>query len=401
MGFESGPYFKPKELDLPMTNSYFNAVSGAAATPAPIFSSHDLTDSAAQTASVAPRAPIAPWVQSGFVAIPVEFFRVAIGQLSKRAQSLYFLHCSHANARGENAGLSYCYRETLARELNCSLDTVDRANLELEKHGLIEDAGRRYRHGGAVVYRLNPPARWKFKTPQSPVKSSARAARKTAALRPQLCVGEAAVLRPITRDTEHLKAKEQQTAPSQNLNRGALEGTVVVVEKTSFEKTEKQAPAKPANQREQSVYAALERQGFKAAMAQRLVTQYGVEACAYQLKRLEGQNAVRSRTGWLVAALKEGDRDEIAPVATPVQEKTAPPSLTPDQRAQRLARVEAHQKEQHEVAARVLAGLDVKRQTYIGRCVQLERLSLAEVIKREEHGAFSVTWNHRTSLRQN
>ena len=185
-----------------MTNSYSNAAQGAAATPAPTSSSHVSTVSASQPTS---RAPIAPWVQGGFVAIPAEFYRVAAGQLSPRAQSLYGLHCSHANARGENAGLSYCYRETLARELNCSLDTIDRANLELEKHGLIKDAGRRYQHGGAVVYRITPSSKWKFEAPKSPP----RTPRKNAALKSQPCGEGAAPMRPITRALKQLKAKEQ------------------------------------------------------------------------------------------------------------------------------------------------------------------------------------------------
>ena len=136
-----------------MTTSYFNAAPGAAATPAPIFSSQ-ASDSA--SASPALRAPIAPWVESTFVAIPSEFFARAIAHLSARAQSLYLLHCSHARTRGQGAGLSFCYRETLARELDCSLDTVDRANTELEKAALIENTGRRYQHGGAVVYHKKP-----------------------------------------------------------------------------------------------------------------------------------------------------------------------------------------------------------------------------------------------------
>ena len=40
-------------------------------------------------------------------------------------------------------------------------------------------------------------------------------------------------------------------------------------------------------------------------------------------------------------------------------------------------------------AARVFAGLDLKRQAYLSRCVELEGLSLVEVVKREEHYALS------------
>ena len=124
-------------------------------------------------------------------------------------------------------------------------------------------------------------------------------------------------------------------------------------------------------------------------MARRLVAEHGAEACAYQLQRLEGQSAVRSRIGWLIAALERGDRDEEP---TPEQ-KAAPPTLTPQEKAERLARVEAHQQRESEVAARVWAALDMKRQAYIRRCMELEGLSLVEVIKREEHYAFTGAWN--------
>ena len=40
-------------------------------------------------------------------------------------------------------------------------------------------------------------------------------------------------------------------------------------------------------------------------------------------------------------------------------------------------------------AARVWAALEPKRQAYISRCVELEGLSLVEVVKRDEHYAFS------------
>ena len=373
-----------------MTNSYFNAAAGAAATPAPIFSSHDSTVDAQSAANATPRAPIAPWVQGGFVAIPIEFSRLAIGQLSPRAQSLYIAHCSHANARGENAGFSYCYRETLARELNCSLDTIDRANLELEKHGMIEDNGRRYRHGGAVVYQLNAPAKWKFEAPPSPVKSPPRAARKGAALTPQRCAGEAATLRPITRDKEHLKAKEQQTALEEIENVRADSESVEATKpkRVAVVVVENQIPVenpKAPDENEARVRAALVRQSFTAGMAERLMLKHGTEACARQLERLTKQSHVKSATGWLIRALERDDHDAVAAVV--VAAPVPPPSA--EEKAERAARMKARAERESAAVARVFAGLDWQRQAYIGRCVELEGLSLAQVIKRDEHYALS------------
>lgn len=321
------------------------------------------------------RATKAPWIETGFVQIPIEFFANAVKSLSKGAQRVYFLHCKHARTKGEGAGFSYAYRETLARELGCSLSTVDRANAELEQRHLIRDVGRRFQHGGAVVFQLLSPSKWCFD------------ARKNAPLTQQKCALEDAKTRPITKDKKQLKPKEQQTAL-----RSFSAQAPVVVDSTKVE--EAASPSLPPET--QMVCAQLEAQGITATLAVALVTRHGERECAYQVARLGRQKAVRNRAAWLSSALVRGDRDatpsDAAPVPAPLPKKEPSPEEAALQRVRELAK----QKECHEVAEQVLATLDARRQAYILRCVELEKTTLERVIERDEHYAFGLELRRRT-----
>ncbi len=320
------------------------------------------------------RAVKAPWIETGFVQIPVEFFAQAIQCLSKGAQRVYFLHCKHARTKGEGAGFSYAYRETLARELGCSLSTVDRANAELEQHHLIRDVGRRFQHGGAVVFQLLPPSKWGFD------------ARKNAPLTPQNCAPGDAKTRSITKDEKQLKPKKQRTAL-----RSFSAQAPVVVESTKVE----EVASPPVSPETQAVCAQLEAQGITATLAVALVKRHGEAECAYQVARLGRQKAVRNRAAWLSSALVRGDRDaipsEAAPVPVPPPNKEPSPEEAALQRARELAKGE----ERSEVAEQVLATLDARRQAYILRCVELENTTLVRVIERDEHYTFGLGLRRR------
>ncbi len=342
-----------------MTTTYFNTSRGAAASFAPLVSS--------QSSS---RAPIAPWIETGFVAIPIEFFHVAASQLSARAQKIYFLHCSKARTKGEGAGFSYAYRETLARQLGCSVDTVDRGNAELEKHGLIQAVGRRYPHGGAMVYRLNPPSKWTLDTG------------KSAASAPHFCDAEAAKVRRKTKDPRTSKTKKQQPH-AREVKAIPREDVVVEV---------KEVEAVPAE--EKAVVATLQGQGVEAQMALHWVACYGEKACLRQLERLGRQKNVRNRVGWLRCALLRGDKDEQC--ASPQMPSAPKPELSLKEKTLRQ-KCEQQQEEQNvRVAEQVLASLDPKTQAFVLRCVELEKTTLLRVIEREENYAFTVYTRRQT-----
>ncbi len=57
---------------------------------------------------------------------------------------------------------SVCCRQTFAKHLNCSLATVDRANTELQRAGLITKMEYQFEHEGLIYifYRLNPLSEW-------------------------------------------------------------------------------------------------------------------------------------------------------------------------------------------------------------------------------------------------
>jgi len=309
------------------------------------------------------------------------------------------LHCSKAKASGDGAGLSYAYRDTLARMLGCSLDTVDRGNAELERAGLLEAVGRRYPHGGAVVYRLNPPSKWTL------------GSRKSAALAPQNCGGGAAKVRPITKAKKQLKAKEQQTASPAFL-KSASEHAARAPEVLDVVPIEIEASKTPEDvtfpvcPEEDTACIALEAQGVSASMSRHLVSKHGARECAYQLERLRRQKKVRNPAAWLNSALLRGDRDSapiasapLAPQGHAPREKDAPASvpkaLSPEEEAVKRARQLAREREQHDVAKIILATLDEKRQAFIVRCVELEQVPLARVMAREEHLAIARYWRGR------
>ncbi len=295
-----------------MTNNQaYNAVS-VAAIPAQLVSSQPA------------KKGVAPWVgEHGFFQIPTEFSGEAAAVLSPRAQTVYIQHCSQALATGDGAGRSYAYRETLAVRLNCSLDTVDRANAELELAGLITETGRRFQHGGAVVYRLNAPSKWTL------------ADRKNAATKPQPRDVQAAVERRKTKGTFQLKAKEQQTP---------LRSENVVVSIPSNESA-------PCPDTAALIARIVGEAQLSAAAAAKLIEQHGIEKVTLQLNWLPLRNpksapatfrASLKGDGWnsphrmaRPETLREpvranaGAYDEHRPTA-PV-ERQAPPKMAPPQ----------------------------------------------------------------------
>ena len=335
-----------------MTTTFY-AASATAATHAHLLHT--------QTASKA------PWIETSFVQIPFEFFAEAIKVLSKGAQRVYVLHCKHAKATGEGAGYSYAYRETLARELGCSLSTVDRANAELESRGMIRDTGRRFQHGGAVKFQLQGASKWTFAT------------RKIAPLTTQKCAGEDAKMRPITKAKEHLKPKEQQTASREN---------VVAVPQSSIVQPGATPQSQPGDSHE--ITLKLQELGFDAKNAAWLVSAYGESACAYQLERLSRTKDVRSPVRWLRTAITQGHRDALQSASAPEAPKPAP---TPAELARNEQKRLARERIEALAAQRVFDGLSPARQNYIRRDMELRRddgkaHSLTDSIKSQENGAF-------------
>lgn len=342
-----------------MTTTYFNTPVGALPAPAHLLSSQPVS-----------RAPKAPWIETGFVQIPSEFFAQAIRRLSKGAFRVYSLHCKHARTRGERAGYSYCYRETLARELDCSLATIDRANAELERYGLIQDTGRRFQHGGAVMFQLQPPSQWRFDSD------------KTASSKAQKRAVGGAKMRPITKDKEHLKPKKQQPHAREVkplLGTKAATEKVVVVEGNAVEELPVEVPP---------VFTALQAQGIEAQVALHWLAHHGEAACLYQLERLGRQKNVRNRVGWLRCALLRGDKDQEP---APPQAPAAPgKELSPEERARRRERQRQQEEQETLVAEQVFASLEPMRQAFVLRCIELEKTTLSRVIERDENYAFTL-----------
>lgn len=140
----------------------------------------------------------ATWVSGAFCPLDRAFLTLALPHLTARAIRVYMAHLKVAN---QGSGKSYAYRETLAAALDCSMDTVDRGNDELEKHGLIAADGRRHRCGGPVVWVLQSPSFWKFDTD------------KNAALTPQKREVDSAKVRHTTKKAEKKEFLKTDKAP--------------------------------------------------------------------------------------------------------------------------------------------------------------------------------------------
>ena len=226
----------------------------------------------------AKKAPIAPWIgEGGFVPIPREFYLFALPQLSKGAAQQFEYHCANAMTSGKRAGFSYCYRETMASKRKKSLSSVDRANAELEEKGMIRDTGRRYRHGGAVMFEIMPPSKWLF----DECKNAPSPSQKVA--------GKDAKMRPITKDNGKIKTKKQQT-PLRAEN-------VVVVDSQS----ENVSTSEP--QPNTALQTKLEAQGVSARVAAMLVRDFDEKRIAVQLVRIDGRK-YDDRAATLIASIK-------------------------------------------------------------------------------------------------
>ena len=240
----------------------------------------------------ATRRPVtAPWIETGFVQIPIEFFAVAVHKLSKGAQRVYLLHCKMARTKGDEAGFSYAYRETLAGVLKCSLSTIDRANAELEQHRLIVDTGRRFRHGGAVKFQLLAPSKWRFVLGEND------------ALNAQKLEVENAKTRPITKDKKTARAKKQQTP---------LRAEIVVADSILSS-----VPVPPTET--PSIDEALrELDAFNATT--RRAAERDPEEAAIQIERLRrAKNSAKdvpNPGGWFNSAMQRRDRDDTTGAAS-------------------------------------------------------------------------------------
>lgn len=164
--------------------------------------------------------------------------------------------------------------------------------------------------------------------------------------------------------------------------------------------------ASPVCPEEDAARIALEAQGVSASMSRHLVSKHGARECTYQLERLRRQKSVRNPAAWLNSALLRGDRDPVpiasAPLATQghAPREGAPPAslpkaLSPEEEAVKRARTLAREREQHEVAATLLATLPEKRQAYLLRCVELEQVPLSRVMTRDENYLFTLELRKR------
>lgn len=187
-------------------------------------------------------------------------------------------------------------------------------------------------------------------------------------------IGENA--KDITENTVETSQKLQQTASREN----------VVVSKSSIVEADTTPQAQFSDAHE--IAFKLEGQGFDSKVAAWLVSAHGEKECAYQLERLAREKNVKSPVRWLRTAITKGHRDARGIPESAQESSVSAP--TPVELAQIEQKRLARERENAGIAQRVFERLSPSRQSYVGRCVELEHKSLAQVVEREENYAFAI-----------
>ena len=310
----------------------------------------------------APKAP-APWVESGFVQVPREFFAI-MHELSKTALTVYLGHLANALSSGERAGKSYRYRDSFAATYHCSTAKVDRGNAELESRGLISKLPRT--RCNAQGWRLNAPSAWEFDS----LKNASPKMQKRAS-------GDAKT-RPITRGTEKESFKTN-SAGAENVAAISISSNVSAL-------TEKLVAV-----------------GVNPAAAAKLASQ-NEEAARRALDALQNARGVKSAAAWVVAAIARGGYDaphprESAPQSAAIANGGAytdwcgesAPLPNEDEKAARRVRATAHVEAclglmewaRRDGYEKGMDGMDLKsRVDYLQRSAPREWSEAAHCIKR-------------------